>query len=124
MTMNRFRTTTIPGGLQGPSLIHFNAAARVDPRPPRLLLVDDEPRALASLQEMLGGRGYAISTAATGKEAIDCLSAQRFDLVLLDLLMMDVDGHQVMDFINLHGLKADVIVVSGTVGIESAIGAL
>jgi diguanylate cyclase (GGDEF)-like protein/PAS domain S-box-containing protein len=124
MTMNRFRTTTIPGGLQGPSLIDFNAAAGADPRPPRLLLVDDEPRALASLQEMLGGRGYAISTAATGKDAIDCLSAQRFDLVLLDLLMMDVDGHQVMDFINLHGLKADVIVVSGTVGIESAIGAL
>jgi diguanylate cyclase (GGDEF)-like protein/PAS domain S-box-containing protein len=124
MTMNRFRTTTTPGGLQGPSLIHFNAAAGADPRPPRLLLVDDEPRALASLQEMLGGRGYAISTAATGKDAIDCLSAQRFDLVLLDLLMMDVDGHQVMDFINLHGLKADVIVVSGTVGIESAIGAL
>ena len=122
--MNRFRTTALPGSFQGTSPAHLGASDSTHSRRPRLLLVDDEPRVLASLQEMLEGRGYAISTAATGSAALACLAAQRFDLVLLDLLMMDVDGHQVMDFINLHDLKADVIVVSGVVGIDSAIGAL
>jgi diguanylate cyclase (GGDEF)-like protein/PAS domain S-box-containing protein len=90
----------------------------------RLLLVDDEPRALASLHELLQGRGYHLSTAATGEEALARLSSRRFDLVLLDLRLEGIDGHQVMDFINDQDINADVIVISGRVGIDAAIGAL
>jgi len=124
MTMNRFRTTGLPASIRGTLPTHLDASATTPPHRPRLLLVDDEPRVLASLQEMLKGSGYAITTADSGTAALACLAEMRFDLVLLDLLMMDVDGHQVMDFINQHDMKADVIVVSGTVGIDSAIGAL
>ena len=41
-----------------------------------------------------------------------------------DLGLPDIGGHQVMDFINEKGIDADVIVVSGEVGIDAAIGAL
>jgi len=91
---------------------------------PRLLLVDDEPRLLASLHALLEGRGYQLATAATGAEALAQLSRARFDLVLLDLRLPDMGGHDVMDFINRSGIKADVIVMSGEVGIDAAIGAL
>ena len=91
---------------------------------PRLLLVDDEPRLLSSLYELLRDRDYHLVTASCGKEALAHLSRVRFDLVLLDLRLPDMSGHDIMDFINDRGIDADVIVMSGEVGIEAAIGAL
>ncbi|MGZ8292131.1 MAG: putative bifunctional diguanylate cyclase/phosphodiesterase [Telluria sp.] len=91
---------------------------------PRILLVDDEPRLLSSLYELLRGRDYHLVTATCGSEALAHLSRLRFDLVLLDLRLPDVSGHQIMDFINEKGIDVDVIVMSGEVGIDAAIGAL
>ena len=101
----------------------FSPTLDVDSQP-RLLLVDDEPRLLASLYELLQGRGYRLVTAPSGTEALAQLSRQRFDLVLLDLRLPDIGGHEIMDFINDKGIDADVIVMSGEVGIDAAIGAL
>jgi diguanylate cyclase (GGDEF)-like protein/PAS domain S-box-containing protein len=91
---------------------------------PHLLLVDDEPRLLASLHELLKDRGYQLATATCGSEALAQLSRMRFDLVLLDLRLPDIGGHEIMDFINQKRIDADVIVMSGEVGIDAAIGAL
>ena len=91
---------------------------------PRLLLVDDEPRLLSSLYELLRDRGFHLTTASSGTEAIAHLSRFRFDLVLLDLRLPDIGGHEIMDFMNERAAGADVIVMSGEVGIEAAIGAL
>jgi diguanylate cyclase (GGDEF)-like protein/PAS domain S-box-containing protein len=93
-------------------------------RAPRLLLVDDEPRLLSSLYELLNNRGYELVTADSGRAALDQLSRTRFDLVLLDLRLPDMSGHQIMDFINQMEIDAEVIVMSGEVGIDAAIGAL
>jgi diguanylate cyclase (GGDEF)-like protein/PAS domain S-box-containing protein len=92
--------------------------------PPRLLLVDDETQALASLRALFRDCGYELTMAASGAEAIACLAARDFDLVLLDLHLADIDGHRVMDFINQQAIDADVIVISGMAGIDAAIGAL
>lgn len=91
---------------------------------PRLLLVDDEPRLLSSLCAMLGDRGFQMLTASSGSETIELLGKLQFDLVLLDLRLPDIGGHEVMDFINAKGIDATVIVLSGDTGIEAAIGAL
>ena len=91
---------------------------------PRILLVDDEPRLLSSLYELLRDRDYHLVTASCGAEALAHLSRVRFDLVLLDLRLPDMSGHDIMDFINEKGIEADVIVMSGEVGIDAAIGAL
>jgi diguanylate cyclase (GGDEF)-like protein/PAS domain S-box-containing protein len=120
--MNPF-SASVPSGL--PS----DANAPVFPdldiqRQPRLLLVDDEPRLLSSLYELLRDRGYHLVTASTGSEALAHLSKLQFDLVLLDLRLPDIGGHEIMDFINDKGANADVIVMSGEVGIDAAIGAL
>jgi len=94
------------------------------PQPPRLLLVDDEPRLLRSLHELLDHRGYELTTAATGEEAIAHLASQSFDLLLLDLRLPGLGGHAVMDYILAEGIDSQVIVLSGDVEIEAAIGAL
>jgi diguanylate cyclase (GGDEF)-like protein/PAS domain S-box-containing protein len=91
---------------------------------PRILLVDDEPRLLLSLYELLKDRDYELVTATCGSEALAQLAKLRFDLILLDLRLPDMSGHEIMDHMNAQGIDGDVIVMSGDVGIEAAIGAL
>ena len=65
---------------------------------PRILLVDDEPRLLSSLYELLRERDYHLVTATCGREALEHLTKLKFDLILLDLRLPDLSGHQIMDF--------------------------
>ncbi len=98
--------------------------AHDDGAPARILLVDDEPRLLSSLYALLCGGQYELVTATCGSEALEQLTRQRFDLVLLDLRLPDMSGHEIMDVLNARAIDANVIVMSGDVGIEAAIGAL
>ncbi len=91
---------------------------------PRVLLVDDDARMLASLKSLLQGKGYVLTVATGGQEAIDLLSEARFDLVILDLNMPHVTGHDVMEFINRSKRRVNVIVTSGASEIDAAIGAI
>ncbi|MDP2369095.1 EAL domain-containing protein [Rhodoferax sp.] len=92
--------------------------------PAHVLLVDDEPRMLSSLRELLKSRGFVLTSAARGGEAIRYLSQGPFDLVILDLHLPDIGGHEIMDFMNTQQAGTNVIVTSGDRGIEAAIGAL
>ncbi|MDB5771267.1 MAG: diguanylate cyclase [Burkholderia sp.] len=91
---------------------------------PRLLLVDDEPRLLSSLRELLSETGYTLVTATCGREAMQELNKLQFDVVLLDLRLPDYSGHQIMDFIAAKGIDASVIILSGDTDIDAAIGSL
>ena len=104
--------------------VHLHHPGDPEETLPRLLLVDDEPRLLSSLHDLLKGRDYQLETAANGAEALAQLTRLKFDLVLLDLRLPDMTGHDIMDFINARGIDVDVIVMSGETGIDSAIGAL
>ncbi len=90
----------------------------------RILVVDDEPRLCQSLKQLLELHGYDCSTATGGEAAIAYLTEKRFDLVLLDIKMPDIDGHQVMDHIKSQRLPVDVIVVSGETTFDEATWAL
>jgi diguanylate cyclase (GGDEF)-like protein/PAS domain S-box-containing protein len=89
-----------------------------------LLVVDDEPRARASLKEMLRLAGYETTLAEGGSAAVELLSEQRFDLMLLDLNMPDLDGHGVMAYLNDNKIDCDVIVISGETTFDHATQAL
>ncbi len=91
---------------------------------PRVLLVDDEPRMLDSLHALLVGKGYDLTRAGGGQEAIDLLLNTQFDLVILDLHMPHVSGHDVMNFMNTTDRRSNVIVTSGASEIDAAIGAI
>ncbi|HEY8475580.1 MAG TPA: response regulator [Chloroflexota bacterium] len=59
---------------------------------PRILVVDDEPQILRSLRTSLCSRGYDVVTARHAEEALDALSRDPFDVVILDLGLPDADG--------------------------------
>ena len=62
---------------------------------PRVLVVDDTPNNVKLLGDLLAARGYEVSTAASGAEALEQLGKERIDLVLLDVVMPEMSGYQV-----------------------------
>ncbi len=83
--------------------------------PTRLLLVDDEPRNLSLLEALLSPLGYELTRAGGGVEALEAFERQRPDLVLLDVLMPDLDGIDVLTHIRAReqGVHVPVILVTG-----------
>ena len=90
----------------------------------RVLLIEDEPRLLLSLEALLQSQGLVLTSAANGREAIAHLRQSDFDLVVLDLGLPDIGGQEIMDFMNLHQMDAHVIVTSGSTEVDSVIGML
>jgi two-component system KDP operon response regulator KdpE len=58
----------------------------------RILVVDDEPNILNTLAPLLRAHGYEVSTAISGRMALDAVEAAAPDLMILDLGLPDVDG--------------------------------
>jgi len=77
-----------------------------------------------SLKILLGNQGYQIRTSNGGEEAVEYLAKSDFDLVLLDIVMPDMSGHQIMDHINSQKPETLIIVMTGHVSIESAVESL
>ncbi len=60
----------------------------------QILVVDDNPEIREIIQILLGAEGYAVREAANGNAALQELSAQEFDLIILDIMMPDLNGYQ------------------------------
>ena len=62
----------------------------------RVLVVDDEPAAVNLLMQILQDEGYQVKEAYSGKEAVRALETSPLDIILLDLLMPEMDGFEVI----------------------------
>jgi adenylate cyclase len=63
--------------------------------PARILVVDDTPRNIKLLADLLTAKGYAVLTAESGPEALKIIQADQPDLVLLDVVMPGMTGYEV-----------------------------
>lgn len=61
----------------------------------RILVVDDDPYILMSLEFLMKKEGYEVAVARNGKEALTLLKEPGIKLVLLDIMMPDVDGYEI-----------------------------
>jgi two-component system, OmpR family, response regulator len=66
-----------------------------DATPPRILAVDDELHIRELVRMGLATQGFAVTEAATGREALDAIEEHRPDLVVLDVMLPDIDGFEV-----------------------------
>ncbi|HUA31715.1 MAG TPA: response regulator transcription factor [Streptosporangiaceae bacterium] len=67
-----------------------------NPVPPRILLVDDEPKIRGFIARALSSAGYAIDCAPSGDDALRQLGLGEYGLVILDLIMPGMDGRAVL----------------------------
>lgn len=65
------------------------------PRKKRILIVEDEESLLKLETILLTVSGFEVISAITGKMAIDKIGVEKFDLVLLDIMLPDIDGFEV-----------------------------
>src|SRR6476659_2251305 len=107
--------TTMPALLSAAdAVVPDRIASRAGADQPRLLLVDDRPELLKSLSEIVRLHGYQVNEALGGRAALEMLDRYEYDVVLLDLIMPEVSGHDVLDFAASRNLTATkFIVVSG-----------
>ena len=79
----------------------------------RLLLVDDEVGYLEVLSKRLTHRGFNVTTASSGEEAIRALRNWDFDLAVVDLKMEDMDGIEVLKVLKRMDPALHVIILTG-----------
>jgi CheY-like chemotaxis protein len=85
------------------------------PRARRALVVDDNAEGRELLATFLDVSGYAVSTACTGREALETYVALRPDLIFLDIGMPELDGYEVCSRLRAlpSGTEATIYAVTG-----------
>lgn len=91
---------------------------------PSILVVEDEPVTQRLLKKILEDRGYEVSIASDGIDALMALGKGNFDLILSDLSMPNLDGFKLFDFINMKGIQTPVIFLTGSDDVEDEIKVL
>jgi sigma-B regulation protein RsbU (phosphoserine phosphatase) len=84
-----------------------------------ILVVDDEPMNRDTLARRLKRRGYRVATAANGRDALETLASTHIDLVLLDIMMPDMDGMEVLGEIRNRRSRTQLPVIMATAKDES-----
>jgi two-component system, OmpR family, response regulator len=90
----------------------------------RLLVVDDEPNIVELLSASLRYAGFDVTSARSGREAVDRIRAERPDLVVLDVLMPGVDGFSVLRQLRGNGLDIPVLFLTAKDASEDRIAGL
>ena len=89
-----------------------------------LLVVDDSEDNRYTLTQRLKRQGYTdVATAVDGREAMDLLATRRFDLVLLDIMMPEMNGYEVLERLKAdeHLRHTPVIMISAVDQLESVV---
>ena len=82
--------------------------------PAKILVVDDTPRNVKLLADLLAVKGYGVVTASSGRDALSRLEAERPDLILLDVVMPEMSGYEVCRKIRANPTTAMLPVVMVT----------
>ncbi len=90
----------------------------------KILVVDDEDIVRTSCSRTLVPEGYDVRLAKNGVEGLQMAAGERFDLVLTDLKMPDMDGIEVLRIIKEKWPETMVIIVTGYQTVDTAVKAI
>lgn len=90
----------------------------------KLLLIEDDPRLSAFVERGLNQRGFQVELAADGRRGLKLALGGDHDIVLLDLLLPEVDGHHVLAELRRRRARVPVLVLSALSGVEYRVRAL
>jgi heavy metal response regulator len=90
----------------------------------RFLVVEDEKRIADFLARGLESAGYAVDVAGDGGKAVDMVHATDYDLVILDMMLPDMDGLQVLEKIRNRKASPPVLILSARGGVDDRVRGL
>jgi len=88
---------------------------------PKILIVDDDAAILKTLGKIFQKKGYAVSTAEGGKQAIEKLGVSRFDVAVVDLALPDMEGDKLLPLIAKVSPKTVKIMLTGKIELQDNI---
>lgn len=86
----------------------------------RVLVVDDEDRFRENMVRLLGAQGMSAQGAAGGRQALEALRENDFDVLLLDMKMPEMDGRATFKELQAMGADVQVVVLSGHASVNDA----
>ncbi len=93
-------------------------------RATRILVVDDEPPIRRLLRTSLVSQGFEVVQAATGREALEQIEQAEPDLVILDLGLPDIQGHELIRRLREQGSSVPILVLSSRIDETGKVEAL
>ncbi len=90
----------------------------------KILIVDDEAELRENLASLLKHEGFQVNTAESGLEGLRVFAAQRFDVVLLDLIMPGKDGIETLQEMRRGNVKTKFIVMTAFATVNTAVQAI
>lgn len=90
----------------------------------KLLVVEDDQTVREYLDALFSSKGYVVRTASKGEEAIDLLSKENFPVIIADLMLPDLRGIDILDYVHQKDLRSAVLIITAYRSMESVIEAL
>jgi len=90
----------------------------------KILVIDDERPIRSTLKEILEFENFKVDTAEDGKQGLEMILANKYDLILSDIKMPKMDGMEVLDALIEKGIEAPVVMISGHGNVETAVEAI
>lgn len=118
-------TSTPPSTPAQSSAPHVTSPRGSDVTPPiRVLIAEDETHLGMILEQFMTARGFAVTITRNGRAALEKLRTEPFDVALLDIVMPELDGLEVLRQIREEPMPPEIIIITGNGTIETAIAAL
>ena len=88
---------------------------------PKVLVVDDEERFRTTMGKLLGVSGMEVRTLGSGREALDELQRNRYDVIVLDVRMPEMSGIEALAAIKKIDPGIEVIILTGHASVDVAV---
>jgi len=90
----------------------------------KLLIIDDDPGTCESLADIFQEKGYCVSKAHTGHEALDIVGQEKFNVALIDIRLPDLKGMELLDTFKKDYPETACMIITGYGSLQDAIKAL
>lgn len=90
----------------------------------KILIIEDEIKIAHSLQQVLEGEGYAVSTAVTGEEGFFLINTEVFDVVILDIMLPGRSGLEILEALRRRDNQTLVLILTARDALEDRISGL
>ena len=78
----------------------------------KILVVEDDPAIRQGLKDLLQSENYSVETCAKGKPATEIVRSEVFDVILLDIMLPDMTGYEVLQQLRSHGVASKIMMLT------------